>query len=66
MIMQIIKKVLANMKNIFKKINIDNANFKENEKCLLNTKFKIKKNLKILKKEYQYMIKSKIKIPIKN
>ena len=66
MIMQIIKKVLANMKNTFKKINIYNANFKENEKCLLNTKFKIKKNLKILKKEYQYMIKSKIKIPIKN
>ena len=54
------------MKNTFKNINIDNANFKENEKCLLNTKFKIKKNLKILKKEYQYMIKSKIKIPIKN
>ena len=34
------------MKNSFKSINSDNINFKNNEKCLLKTKFKIKKNFK--------------------
>ena len=40
------KKVLENMKASFKRINSDNINFKNNEKCLLKTKFKIKKFFK--------------------
>ena len=40
------KTVLENMKNSFKNINSDNINFQNNEKCLLKTKFKIKKNFK--------------------
>ena len=49
------------MKNYFKYIGKEFSNFKKNEKCLLNKKFKIKKRVIVKDQEYYYMIKLKIK-----
>ena len=51
------RKVLDNIKNSIKIRGNVYKNFEENEKCLLNKKFKIKKNSKIIKKVYYCMIK---------
>ena len=58
---ELFHEVLANIKKSFKYIGKEFSNFKKNEKCLLNKKFKIKKRVIVKNQEYYYMIKLKLK-----